>query len=333
VIDLSPAPPPGVTGSPSAQPAAEAEQEYPVSRLTRFVNLLAVLIPFAGVLLAIYLLWGIAIDATHLAIGAGMFLITALGITVGFHRLCTHHAFRAPAWVRYGLAAAGSMAAEGPVIEWCAEHRRHHQMSDTAADPHSPRAHKGGDWGTGVVATLRGAFHAHVGWLFARTRADLTRYARDLTQDRALALANAHFRWLVLAGLVLPGVLAGLITGSWSGALLGVLWGGLVRMFLVHHVTWSVNSVCHMWGSRPFSTGDESRNNAIVGILALGEGWHNNHHAFPTSARHGLRWWEIDVSYACIRLLELVGLAKHVRRPAPERVAAKRRNPGRTPPR
>jgi len=306
--------------------------EFPVSGLTRFVNLLAVIIPFVGVLLAVWLLWGIAIDATHLLIAAVMYLITALGITVGFHRLCTHHAFKAPGWVRYGLAAAGSMAAEGPVIEWCAEHRRHHQMSDTEADPHSPRAHKGGEWGTGIAATLRGAFHAHVGWLFARTRADLSRYAKDLEQDRALSLANAHFRWFVLVGLLLPGVLAGVMTWSWSGALLGVLWGGLVRMFLVHHVTWSVNSVCHLWGSRPFATGDQSRNNAVVGLLALGEGWHNNHHAFPTSARHGLRWWEIDVSYACIRLMELVGLATHVRTPAPERVAAKRRRAGDTPP-
>lgn len=312
--------------------APKLDAATPVPLQTRLANLAAVLIPFAGVLLAIWLLWGTAFNATHLAILIGMFLITALGITVGFHRLCTHKAFHAPGWVRYLLAAAGSMAAQGPVIEWCAEHRRHHQMSDTPGDPHSPHASKDGGWGEGIMATLRGAAHAHLGWLFARSRADLSRFSKDLEQDRALVLANNHFLWLVLAGLVLPAAVAGLITLSWSGVLLGLLWGGLVRMFLVHHVTWSVNSVCHLWGSRPFSTGDQSRNNAIVGFLALGEGWHNNHHAFPTSARHGLRWWEIDVSYGCIRLLELVGLARQVRVPAPERVAEKRRKPRGTTP-
>jgi stearoyl-CoA desaturase (delta-9 desaturase) len=170
---------------------------------------------------------------------------------------------------------------------------------------------------------LKGAFHAHVGWLFAGRSKALGKYTRDLREDRVLVLADRQFIFWVFAGLVIPAILGGLLTLTWTGALLGFLWGGLVRVLLVHHVTWSVNSICHIWGTKPFDSHDESRNNAIVGILALGEGWHNNHHAFPTSARHGLRWWELDISYMVIRALALVGLAKDVRCPDRVRVEAK----------
>jgi stearoyl-CoA desaturase (delta-9 desaturase) len=256
-----------------------------------------------------------------------MFLVTGLGITVGYHRMATHLSFRSPAWVRYLLAVAGSMAVEGPIIEWCGEHRKHHQHSDLAGDPHSPHMSPDGSWGEGIRGTLRGAFHAHVGWLFSGETSEvkgLDKYTKDLRADPAIVAADRQFVPWVIVGLLLPAVLGGLITMTWSGALLGFLWGGLVRVLLVHHVTWSVNSVCHLWGSRPYRSHDESRNNAIVGILGLGEGWHNNHHAFPTSAKHGLAWWQFDLSYLVIRALWIVGLARDVRVPDKARRDAKR---------
>ncbi|MCB9844472.1 MAG: acyl-CoA desaturase [Phycisphaeraceae bacterium] len=297
----------------------------PGERKLRIINLGAVLIPFAGLVIAIVLLWGVAFSAAYLYILLGMSLVTAFGVTVGFHRLCTHRSFTTPCPVRYALAAAGSMAVQGPVIRWCAEHRRHHQHSDSMGDPHSPHVSADGSWREGLWETLKGAYHAHVGWLFAPPSKGLGKYARDLRLDEALVRCDRHFHMWVLAGLLIPAVLGALITMSWIGLLLGFLWGGLVRVLLVHHITWSVNSVCHLWGSRPFETHDHSRNNPVVGILGLGEGWHNNHHAFPTSARHGLRWWELDVSYLLILAMRALGLAKDIRRPDKPRIASKRR--------
>jgi stearoyl-CoA desaturase (delta-9 desaturase) len=249
-----------------------------------------------------------------------MYLATALGITVGYHRLFTHRSFSAPAAVRFVLGVLGSMAVEGPVIQWVAEHRKHHQHSDGAEDPHSPHAH-----GEGTVALLKGFFHAHLGWMLIRPAiTGLARYVPDLHADRTVRWVSRLFPLWAVLGLLIPAGLGGLLTLSWMGVLLGFLWGGLVRIFLVHHITWSVNSVCHLWGTRPFNAHDHSRNNVLMGILALGEGWHNNHHAFPASARHGLRWWQLDLSYLVIRLLVLCRLASEVRVPSPERIAAKR---------
>jgi stearoyl-CoA desaturase (delta-9 desaturase) len=192
-------------------------------------------------------------------------------------------------------------------------HRRHHQHSDGTDDPHSPNHH-----GEGLRGLLAGWWHAHVGWMFYKDPEDLSRYVGDLQADPVVRRVSSTWTLWSAAGLLLPAVLGGLITWSWTGALLGFIWGGLTRVFLVHHVTWSINSVCHLWGTRPFRSHDESRNNAIFGVLALGEGWHNNHHAFPTSARHGLRWWEFDASYLLIRGLELIGLAWKVKVPSAE---------------
>ncbi len=171
---------------------------------------------------------------------------------------------------------------------------------------------------------VRGMWHAHMGWLFRPHPPGLARYVNDLRKDRLVRSMSKLFPLWVLVGLLIPAALGGLFTLSWMGVLLGFIWGGLVRIFLVHHVTWSINSVCHIWGTRPFDTHDESRNNAIFGVLAFGEGWHNNHHAFPTSARHGLRWWQLDVTYMIIRGMALVGLARDIRVPSPDRIAAKR---------
>ncbi|MBX3393646.1 MAG: acyl-CoA desaturase [Phycisphaeraceae bacterium] len=286
----------------------------------RVFTLMAVLIPPAGMLAGIVMLWGVAFDWIHLGIMVGMYVATGLGVTVGYHRLFTHKSFETSAPVKFILGVLGSMALEGSVIKWSATHRKHHRHSDRDEDPHSPH----GDHRT-ILGVARGFWHAHVGWIFDEDDPDLHAYVPDHLKDKVVTTVSSLFPVWVVLGLAIPTVLAGLLTWSIYGALLGLLWGGLARIFLVHHATWSVNSVCHLWGTRPFRSHDESRNNPIVGVLAMGEGWHNNHHAFPASARHGLAWWQIDISYAVIRLMQAIGLAWKVRVPSPERIAAARR--------
>lgn len=293
-----------------AQPATLAE---------RIATLLVVVVPLIGVGVAIAMLWGVAFNWIYLALLVGMYLVTGFGITVGFHRYFTHKSFDTPRPVAALLGIAGSMAVEGKLLDWAATHRSHHQHSDDEHDPHSPHHHGGG-----VIGVLKGAWHAHVGWFLAHHQGGLDRYVVDLKKDRMIQRVSDLFPVWVLLGLAIPALLGGLFTMSWLGVLLGFLWGGLVRVFLVHHVTWSVNSVCHLWGSRPFRSHDESRNNALFGILALGEGWHNNHHAFPASARHGLAWWQFDASYLLIKTLGLFGLARNIRVPSRDRIEAKR---------
>ena len=287
----------------------------------KLVNLGAVVLPFAATLLAVVLLWNSLVSATDLAIMAAMYLLTALGITVGFHRLLTHRSFQAPKALEYTFAVLGSMAVQGPVNSWVADHRKHHAHTDKEGDPHSP--HVGhGDGARGVFA---GLWHAHTGWLLSdQGRADWKRYARDLDEDPGMRFLSRHFVSLVFASLAIPAALGFAVTGTVGGALTGLLWGGLVRIFLVHHVTWSVNSVCHFLGSRRFEVDDESRNVFWLALPSLGEAWHHNHHAFPRSARHGLRRWELDPSAWVIAGLERVGLARNVVRISPERQQEKR---------
>jgi len=209
------------------------------------------------------------------------------------------------------LGVLGSMAVQGSLLKWVALHRRHHAFSDRPGDPHSPHLH-----GSGVLGLIRGLWHAHLGWVFQADPPDLPRYVKDLNRSPLLRMVSALFPVWVVLGLVIPAVLGGLLTMSWRGVWYGLAWGGLARIFLVHHVTWSVNSVCHFWGMRPYRNADQSRNNILFGILGLGEGWHNTHHAFPTSARHGLRWWQIDASYWLIRTLALLRLAWNVKLPS-----------------
>lgn len=304
---------PGQSSSPATGVVVER-----VSLQVRLVNLVGVLLPFIGLIVAIWLLWGIAFSWVYLVLLFVMYLISGLGITVGYHRFFTHKSFETPRFMQALLAIAGSMALEGSVLKWAAVHRSHHQHSDDDHDPHSPHTH-----GAGVWNAIRGMWHAHMGWLFRSHSISLQKYVVDLRRDRLITTMSALFPLWVLLGLLIPAVLGGLMTWSWTGVLLGFIWGGLVRIFLVHHVTWSINSVCHIWGSRPFNSHDESRNNFVFGVLGLGEGWHNNHHAFPTSARHGLRWWQLDISYLTILAMSRVGLASKIRVPSPARVAAK----------
>jgi stearoyl-CoA desaturase (delta-9 desaturase) len=282
----------------------------PLPLFTRLFSLVAVVAPLVGLVAGCILLWDWGFTWVHLSLFVGMYLLTAVGVTVGFHRLFTHRSFETNRVVQFVLAALGSMAVQGPLLKWVAMHRRHHQHSDEPGDPHSPHT-----LGRGVLGVLRGLWHAHLGWVFKPDPAGLVRYVRDLRKDAPVRMASALFPLWVILGLLLPALLGGLLTLSWGGALLGFLWGGLARIFFVHHVTWSINSVCHFWGKQPFQAHDESRNNFLFGVLALGEGWHNNHHAHPQSARHGLRWWQLDVSYLIIRALGLCGLAWNIRLP------------------
>jgi stearoyl-CoA desaturase (delta-9 desaturase) len=296
----------------------------PASLGMRAVVLAAIVLPLIGLGVAIWSTWGWGFSWFYLGMLVVMYLATGLGITVGYHRLFTHKSFETGRVATFILGVLGSMAVEGPVVRWVASHRKHHQHSDHAEDPHSPNYHGGG-----VVAVIKGFWHAHIGWMFDQFPNDLDRYVPDLRRDKLVTTIAKLFPLWVLLGLLIPTAVAGIVTGTWTGALLGFIWGGLARIFLVHHVTWSVNSVCHIWGAREFKTSDLSRNNPIFGVLAMGEGWHNNHHAFPTSARHGLRWWQFDLSYIVIRVMEALGLARRVRVPSAERQAMTRLPRGR----
>ena len=281
--------------------------------LFKAVALVVVVVPFLATLLAIWLLWDRAVHWSDLLLLVVMYTVVAFGVTVGYHRMLTHRSFVPHPAVKVILLVLGSMALEGDALQWTATHTKHHALADREGDPHSP---------------LEGFVHAHLGWIFAETDADPRRYCKHLLQDRlVLFVSRTHLLWVVLA-LAIPFTLGGLLAG-WVGALTGLLWGGLVRQFLTHHVTWSVNSVCHMFGKRAFATNDRSRNEWVVGLLAFGEGWHNNHHAFPRSAFHGLHWWQVDVSGYLIWTLERFGLAHEVYRVTPALLTARRRRRGR----
>jgi stearoyl-CoA desaturase (delta-9 desaturase) len=296
--------------------------EHPRPSLSiRIATLVTIFLPLVGLVAGIILIWPFGFGWVSLALLLVMYILTGFGVTVGYHRLFTHRSFETGPVMTAILAVLGSMAVEGPVLNWVATHRKHHQHSDHEDDPHSPHTH-----GAGLFNFFKGLLHAHLGWMLSsRYTPDIPRYSPDLDSNRLVKFISRTFPVWVLAGLLIPAAIGGLLTMTWSGALLGFVWGGLVRILLLHHVTWSINSVCHIWGTRPFESHDESRNNAILGVLAFGEGWHNNHHAFPTSARHGLRWWEFDSSYLVIRVMEWLGLARRVRVPAKDRVAQKLR--------
>jgi stearoyl-CoA desaturase (delta-9 desaturase) len=286
-----------------------------MSRLQRNVTLAAVILPFVAFVAGVVLLWNDLVGASDLAIFAAMYLPTALGITIGYHRLFTHRAFEAKPWVRYTFAVLGSLAVQGSVIDWVADHRKHHAFTDTEGDPHSPHGH-----GDGLRGALSGLWYAHMGWLVdTQGQATKRRFAPELLEDPVMRRINGAFLPLVGLSLLIPALAGFAITGTLAGAFTGMLWGGLVRIFLVHHVTWSINSVCHFFGRRRFDVDDESTNVFWLAIPSLGESWHHNHHAFPRAAQQGLRWWEIDISAAIITLMEKLGLAWNVIRISPER--------------
>jgi stearoyl-CoA desaturase (delta-9 desaturase) len=289
-----------------------------MGRSEKIANLGAVVLPFAATLAAMALFWNRLVRPVDLAIAAVMYLLTAVGITVGFHRLLTHRSFQTPKPVEYLFAVLGSMAVQGPVISWVADHRKHHAHTDKDGDPHSP--HVGHD--DGIHGVMAGLWHAHTGWLLStQGRADWKRYAPDLYEDRGMRTISRQFVSLIVIGLGLPALAGYLVSGTLAGAATGLLWGGLVRIFFVHHITWSVNSVCHFLGRRRFDTDDRSTNVFWLALPSLGESWHHNHHAFPRSAVHGLKRWELDPSALIITAMEKLGLAHNVVRISPERQA------------
>jgi stearoyl-CoA desaturase (Delta-9 desaturase) len=279
-----------------------------VTRFHRNVNIAAVVLPFLAILAAVPMFWNKLVGVTDLAMLIVMYAVSTVGITVGFHRLLTHHAFQTYKPVEYVFAALGSLAVEGPVIGWVTDHRRHHAHADEDGDPHSPHGH-----GDGFAGTLKGLWHAHLGWLFDHpTAAGADKYAPDLVEDRGMRVVHRLFGPLVVAGLALPFLLGWGLSGGLAGGLTALFWAGLVRIFLVHHVTFSINSICHFFGRRRFTTTDKSTNVFWLAIPSFGESWHHNHHAFPRSALHGLRWWEIDPGGWVIRLMQRLGLAWNV---------------------
>ncbi len=278
-----------------------------------------IVVPFLAVLASGVVLWGSGLSWRDVVISTVAYAVTGHGITVGFHRYFTHGSFKAGRGTRIALAVAGSLAVEGPVTRWVADHRRHHAYSDREGDPHSPWR-----YGTDFRSLCKGLWHAHIGWLFDIEQTDQGRFAPDLLADRDVARIDRLFPLWVVLSLGLPPLVGGLWAQSWSGALTAFFWGGLVRLAVLHHATWSINSICHTLGDRPFRTRDRSANVWPLALISMGESWHNLHHADPTAARHGVDRWQVDTSAELIRGLERLGLAHDVRWPRRERLDARR---------
>lgn len=276
-------------------------------------------IPFLAVIAAIPVAWGWGLGWRDIVIAVVMYAISGHGITVGFHRHFTHGSFKAKQPLRVAMAVAGSLAIEGPVIRWVSDHRKHHKFSDRDGDPHSPWR-----YGESVPALMKGLLYAHMAWMFDIEQTPQRQFAPDLLKDKAIVRVSRAFLWLVAVSLLVPPIVGGLWSMSWAGALTAFFWGSLVRVGLLHHVTWSINSICHAVGERPFKSRDKSGNVWWLAVLSMGESWHNLHHADPTSARHGVLRGQVDSSARVIQAFEKLGWAHDVRWPSPERLAARR---------
>jgi stearoyl-CoA desaturase (delta-9 desaturase) len=310
---------------PSAEPPGRiATVRTSTGRVSQVVTLVAVVVPALGLFSAMGLLWGVAFHWVDLALFLGLYLVCAFGTTIGFHRYFTHRGFETGPVLKATLAILGCMTMQGPITQWVTDHRKHHALSDKEGDPHSPHVgHGDGPWGA-----IKGFVHAHVGWMFSNLGMEQGReYGRDLYDDRLVrAIDRLYLLWVALS-LGLPFAIGYLVGGTLEAGLAGLVWGGLVRIFAYQHATFAVNSICHMFGRRHFRSRDESRNNWLIAVLVFGEGWHNNHHAFPSSARHGLARWQVDVSWLVIRALERLGLVWNVRRPTPEQLERRQLGP------
>jgi stearoyl-CoA desaturase (Delta-9 desaturase) len=302
------------------RPTAADIQPVENEKLDRFLTGTVTVVPFIALGIVGWQLWNDLLHWSDVAVFVIMYLVTAMGVTVGFHRYFTHRSFATSTPIKAALGIMGSAAIEGPMISWVADHRKHHAFSDQEGDPHSPHV----DHGHGWRGALSGLAHAHVGWLFIHTqRGARDRYAPDLMKDPVVRFIDRTFVWWALGGLAAAFALGYALGGTLDAALTGLLWGGAIRMLVVHHVTYSINSLCHFFGRRDYETDDESRNLRWLSVLSLGESWHNNHHAFPTSAFHGLRWHEVDLSGLTIRAMEKLGLVWDVKRVDPARRARK----------
>jgi stearoyl-CoA desaturase (delta-9 desaturase) len=313
------APPSAPSRPPAARLAQTVVDSTPKGRGEQVSLFAFITIPFAALVAAVPIAWGRGLGWTDVVLAVGFYVVSGLGITVGFHRHFTHGSFRANRPLRIALAVAGSLAIEGPVVRWVADHRRHHAFSDREGDPHSPWR-----YGESVGALTKGLFWAHLGWLFDLEQTNPRRYAPDLLRDRDVSRVSRWFPALVLTSLLLPAALGGLLTWSWQGAVSAFFWASLVRISLLHHVTWSINSICHAIGARPFASRDRSGNVWWLAVLSFGESWHNLHHADPTCARHGVLRGQLDSSARTIWLLERLGWATDVRWPRADRLGARR---------
>lgn len=273
-----------------------------------------VVVPILGMLTATTLAWQGYVGTPELMVFAVFYFATGLGISIGYHRLFTHLSYKAHPGVRFVLAVLGAMALEGPVIRWVADHRRHHRFTDVPGDPHSPHQYPDAHTPRGIVRSL---LHAHFGWFFDEDKTRVSRYAPDLLKDPVLRAVDRLYVVWACASVLVPGVVSWAIRGTPEAFVVGALFGGLARIFFVQHITWSINSVCHMFGSRPYRTRDESRNNALLAGLSFGECWHNNHHAFPASSRLGHEWWQLDVGWIALRVLKRLNLVRGLNVPGP----------------
>ncbi|MGJ7907646.1 acyl-CoA desaturase [Actinopolyspora sp. H202] len=285
-------------------------------RIAQALVYVFVIVPLLALVAAVPFAWGWGLGAVDISLAVFFYALSGLGVTVGFHRLFTHRSFKTNRAVQVVLAISGMGAVQGPVINWVADHRRHHAYSDREGDPHSPWR-----FGGSAAALAKGFWHAHMGWLFERDVTNADRFAPDLLKDRVLERINRLFPLWTVASFVLPAVLGGLITWSWWGALTAFFWAGLVRVSVLHHITWSVNSICHMIGERPFKSRDKAANFWPLALISFGESWHNSHHADPTCARHGVLKGQLDISARLIWMLEKLGWAWKVRWPNEQRLA------------
>jgi stearoyl-CoA desaturase (Delta-9 desaturase) len=314
-----------MTTALEAAPATEERGPKPLTEGKQSIGILTalwalVIIPFLALIVAVPVAWGGFLSPVDLVIG-GVFYVTAgIGITVGYHRYLTHGSFKAKRWLRIALAVAGSLAIQGSPTQWVADHRRHHAFSDVEGDPHSPWRFGATFWGV-----TKGLWHAHMGWLFHRELSNRARFAPDLMADKDIQLVDRLFVPIVIASLAVPAGIGGLVTMSWQGALSAFFWAGLVRVSLLHHITWSINSICHVVGERPFELrdGDKAANFWPLAVLSFGESWHNLHHADPTCARHGVLRGQVDISARTIWVFEKLRWVHDVRWPRADRIAAK----------
>ncbi|SHG56464.1 acyl-CoA desaturase [Streptoalloteichus hindustanus] len=302
--------------APASERAPKPMFEEPRGVTAQVSVYLFVILPTLALVAAVPLAWGWGLGWVDVALFVAFYAISGLGVTVGYHRHFTHGSFKAKRALRVALAVAGSTAVQGSVVDWVADHRRHHAYSDKEGDPHSPWLFGSSPW-----ALTKGFWHAHMGWLFERESTNKERFAPDLVADRDIVAVDRLFVLWTALSLLLPGVLGGLITWTWWGALTGFFWAGLVRVAALHHITWSVNSICHMIGERPFASRDKAANFWPLAIVSFGEAWHNLHHADPTCARHGVLRGQIDISARTIWLFEKFGWVWNVRWPTPQRLA------------
>ncbi|WP_226360459.1 fatty acid desaturase [Pseudonocardia sp. ICBG1142] len=302
-----------------AEPRRKTLSSPYIHKLQRRHFLLFDVAPIVGTVAAVAFLWVHPFGWTEFALLAGMWLLTGLGITVGYHRLFTHRTFSTTPGVQ---AVLGSMAGQGPVISWVALHRRHHEFSDREGDPHSPNLSGGG-----MRGLLRGLVHSHFLWMRRHEYPNVVHYAPDLLRNRVLVRVTRHYHWWVALGLAVPALVGGLVELSWQGAVAGLLWGGFVRIFVLEHIVWAINSFLHRFGTRPYESRENSRNGGVFALLTLGEAWHNNHHAFPESPSFGLDWYRLDPGFWLIKALSAAGMAWNLKTPSAERRASRRVRP------